>query len=103
MLEAVVTADPKNETAWLWLGAAADDDQHKHDYFLKALEINPRNQLARGLLKPVEARLGAEVSLPAADDETKPTKRTNRNGLIALIMIVLLILVIVLIAIRMFR
>jgi tetratricopeptide (TPR) repeat protein len=95
ILEAVVAADPRNETAWLWLGASADDDQRKLECFQKALAINPRNKLARDLLKPVETRLGVEAVIqPVTEAAHKAASASSRNLWIILGFIVLIVIVV---------
>jgi tetratricopeptide (TPR) repeat protein len=50
MLKEVVTKDPKNENAWLWLATCFDKPENKIRSLQKVLEINPNNQKARQAL-----------------------------------------------------
>jgi hypothetical protein len=92
-LQQVVHADPKNETAWLWLSGLVTTIQQKQTCLEQVLRINPGNVHAReGLtkLKPppqlqadvFEARLAAVTSgnAPATLDKelselTKPSDK----------------------------
>jgi tetratricopeptide (TPR) repeat protein len=72
ILETLVEADPKNETAWLWLAAITRDREMKLGYLDKALAANPQSKPARKMLAGLGVRVeasgavarGAGVSLP---------------------------------------
>jgi tetratricopeptide (TPR) repeat protein len=51
ILRELVTKDPKNENAWLWLAASFDKPENKIHCLRKVLEINPDNQKAAQALK----------------------------------------------------
>ncbi len=60
VLKAIVTIDPKNENAWLWLAACFNEPENKIGSLQKVLEINPNNQKAKqalGRLTPTEPSL----------------------------------------------
>jgi tetratricopeptide (TPR) repeat protein len=50
ILKEIVTKDPKNENAWLWLAACFDKPENKIRSLQKVLEINPNNQKAKQAL-----------------------------------------------------
>jgi tetratricopeptide (TPR) repeat protein len=50
ILKEIVTKDPKNESAWLWLAASLDKTENKIRSLQKVLEINPNNQKAKQAL-----------------------------------------------------
>jgi hypothetical protein len=50
----IVTEEPKNETAWLWLAASVEEVQQKRYCLRKALAINPSNQNIRKVLEQLE-------------------------------------------------
>lgn len=50
LLIGVLKADPKNETAWLWLSTVVDDPQKRKDCLRTVLQINPHNEAARKTL-----------------------------------------------------
>jgi tetratricopeptide (TPR) repeat protein len=61
ILKEIVTKDPKNENAWLWLAASFDKPENKIRSLQKVLEINPNNQKAKQALDklaPIEPALG---------------------------------------------
>jgi len=72
ILETLVEADPKNETAWLWLAAITRDREMKLGYLDKALAANPHSKAGRKMLAEMGVRVeasgavarGAGVSLP---------------------------------------
>ncbi|MDW8325325.1 MAG: YIP1 family protein [Anaerolineales bacterium] len=72
ILETLVEADPKNESAWLWLAAITRDREMKLGYLDKALAANPRSKLGRKMLAEMGVRVeaggavarGAGVPLP---------------------------------------
>ncbi len=72
ILETLVEADPKNETAWLWLAAITRDREMKLGYLDKALAANPQSKAGRKMLAEMGVRVeadgavarGAGVSLP---------------------------------------
>jgi len=46
-LAEVIKANPRNETAWLWMAMVLDDTQKKKKCFQRVLQINPNNELAK--------------------------------------------------------
>ena len=50
ILKEIVTEDPKNENAWLWLAACFDKRENKVRSLQKVLKINPNNQKAKQAL-----------------------------------------------------
>src|SRR5512135_1946315 len=70
MLNLVIIAEPRNETAWLWLSAVANDDAEREEFLRQVVAINPQHPTAApGLQKLVEqrrAKLSAQVAALAA-------------------------------------
>ncbi len=65
LLAQVVSQDPHDETAWLWLAACLDDIDKKRYCLQKAIELNPANDAARQDL----AHLADMPAVPAATQE----------------------------------
>jgi len=66
LLAEVVTADPKNEMAWLWLTSVAPAEKRRY-CLEKVLSINPNNEQARQLLerlRALESQTQAQPSVP---------------------------------------
>ncbi len=56
LLEAVIAADERNETAWLWLSGAVETAEERQICLENVLAINPENALAqKGLAKLAQA------------------------------------------------
>lgn len=105
----IVTEDPRNEAAWLWLAACLDDPQRQRYCLKQVLNINPHNQRARkaltqlptqtekrsasiphtgtALVSDAPERTGDQYirSEPA---DSAPTRR-NRTGLVVLLLVLL--------------
>ena len=47
LLAAILRKDPRNATAWVWLGKAVDDVEKRRECFSRALQIDPGNDEAR--------------------------------------------------------
>jgi Flp pilus assembly protein TadD len=94
-LEEVVALDPRNEMAWMWLGAAVDDDVRKREYYQQALAINPRSKMARDYLKAVESRLGSAPAVATAAEAEAPPRGPSLIwlALIAVIVVILGIII----------
>lgn len=64
LLAQVIKAEPKNETAWLWMTTVTDDPEKKRYCLKTVLQINPNNQMAqKGLasLKPPQSLESVDV------------------------------------------
>lgn len=59
ILEALVEADPKNESAWLWLAVITRNREMKLGYLDKALAANPKSKLGRKMLAEMGVRVEA--------------------------------------------
>src|SRR5437763_747295 len=68
LLTEAIRRDPRDETAWLWLGAALDDPEKRKQAFQRVLQINPNNEKARAALE----RLGGGAPRPAASGGATP-------------------------------
>jgi uncharacterized protein YjbI with pentapeptide repeats len=52
LLAEILKAEPRNETAWLWMSSLVDNDEQRRYCLEQVLTINPNNQLAKkGLAK----------------------------------------------------
>jgi len=52
LLAEILKAEPRNETAWLWMSSIVANDEQRHYCLKQVLTINPNNQLAKkGLVK----------------------------------------------------
>lgn len=60
VLEALGEADPKNESAWLWLAAITRNREMKLSYLDKALAANPKSKLGRKMLAEMGVRVEAD-------------------------------------------
>jgi predicted RNA-binding Zn-ribbon protein involved in translation (DUF1610 family) len=47
LLVDLLRADPKNETAWMWLSSVVDDDRQRKDCLERVLALDPANEAAR--------------------------------------------------------
>jgi tetratricopeptide (TPR) repeat protein len=85
ILKEVVTKDPKNENAWLWLAASLDKPENKIRSLQKVLEINPNNQKAKQALDkltPTEPSLSDIVpSSPARSVKLQKTSKPQMEFL----------------------
>lgn len=74
LLEAVLEADGRNETAWLWLSGAVDTAEERQICLENVLAINPDNTLAtKGLIKL------AQTAKPESPVETSKTQIVTRH------------------------
>lgn len=64
LLRQVVTAEPNNELAWMWLASAVDTLRERRECLEKALEINPGNTRAKEALLRL-GDLGRDQPSPA--------------------------------------
>jgi preprotein translocase subunit Sss1 len=92
ILKEIVTKDPKNENAWLWLAACFDKRENKIRSLQKVLEINPNNQKAKQALDKLTPTEPSLVDIvPNASQKsatllktTKPQMEFLKNFLINL-------------------
>jgi hypothetical protein len=79
ILKGIVTKDPRNENAWLWLASCFDKPENKIRSLQKVLEINPNNQKAKqalGKLTPTEPSLADIV--PNTSPKSAVLQKTTR-------------------------
>jgi hypothetical protein len=71
LLADVIRSDPRNETAWLWMSAVIDSDEHRRDCLKRVLAINPNNETARrgleALKQSAEPPRAEKQLMPSAD------------------------------------
>ncbi len=72
LLAQVLRADPRSETAWLWMSQIVDGDAQRLDCLRRILAINPNNATARKGIELLEARLRASLSAGRAEAQTTP-------------------------------
>jgi tetratricopeptide (TPR) repeat protein len=60
LLTEALKRDPRNEQAWLYMGAALDDPDKRRQAFQRVLQINPNNERAKAALN----RLGGTTTPP---------------------------------------
>ena len=97
MLLEVVRANPRNETAWLWLSAIVRDPSRERDCLERVLKINPNNELARQHLTrlgpletplvrsaPAPSQVSTPPSQPARVSEKIKKRRPIRSCLLVL-------------------
>lgn len=69
LLRQVVTSNPNNEVAWMWLASVAESLQERRSCLERALRINPNNTRAQEALRQLDAvspRPSRAASAPAA-------------------------------------
>jgi tetratricopeptide (TPR) repeat protein len=71
ILKEIVTKDPKNENAWLWLASCFDKPENKIRCLQKVLKINPNNQRAKQALDRLT------LSEPSLDDLVPNTSQKS--------------------------
>jgi len=64
LLAEILAREPDNETAWLWMAGAVDDDERRCYCLSRVLQFNPDHALAREAL--------AQLSPPPAPGGTSP-------------------------------
>ncbi|MBI5667725.1 MAG: PD40 domain-containing protein [Chloroflexi bacterium] len=101
ILRQVVTANPDNEVAWMWLASVADSLQERRACLERALRINPNNSRAQEALRQLETvapRPGGRA--PAARQPRPVTAERRFNPLYLVVggLVVLAIIAAVLIS-----
>lgn len=71
LLAEILKADPKNETAWLWMSSILDEEEQKRHCLEQVLKINPNNQLAQKGLAKLQPQ--PEPIEPARKPDQNPT------------------------------
>lgn len=76
LLMQVLRANPRSETAWLWLSVVVADPSRKKDCLERVLRINPHNEAAKQRMRALVAEHGLPMSgLQHATSETFPGSR----------------------------
>ena len=60
----IVSLDPSNEAAWLWLAGLSENPRASLAYLSRVLEINPQNERAKAGLRWARHRLPARIAAP---------------------------------------
>ncbi len=62
LLIQILNANPKHETAWMWMSTTVDDPELRRECLEKVLEINPKNEAAHKYLYKLQTSQGPIVS-----------------------------------------
>lgn len=85
LLTQALRLEPENDVAWTWLSRTISDPEKKKQCLERALEFNPANEQARGLLQRVNQGLStttstfAAVASPTASQSTARVRSTGEN------------------------
>ena len=71
LLAQVLRADPRGETAWLWMSQIVETDAQRLDCMRRILAINPNNATARRGVELLEARMSADVRGDLGGDSSR--------------------------------
>jgi Tol biopolymer transport system component len=72
LLAQVLRADPRSETAWLWMSQIVETDAQRLDCLRRMLAINPNNATARKGIELLEARMRTAGGEPGRQPEPPP-------------------------------
>lgn len=90
LLLQVIQANPRHETAWLWLSALVGDPKRERECLQRVLAINPQNAVARRHLDLLDQQAAPVVPPAAAAGDTlvqpspSATPKRKRTVVIAL-------------------
>lgn len=102
LLQQVISADPRNEVAWMWMASAVESVSERRACLERALEINPNNQRAQEALRRLElveaANRNKDVQRSAEDAklaqrDALPEARGGINFYLVLAAVVLVVIV----------
>lgn len=96
ILRQVVTSNPDNEVAWMWLASVAESLQERRACLERALRINPRNSRAQEALRQLDAVAPRPGARPQPARRMEEPRRTNPMYLIVGGLVVLAIIAAVL-------
>lgn len=101
LLRQVVSADPRSESAWMWLASVVDSLAERRACLQNALKLNPNNQRAREALNRLDAAAAGRPLPPARRAPPQPAAREQAGGfrlvIAALLVVSVLALVIFLV------
>ena len=84
LLTEALRRDPRNETAWLYMGASLDDPQKRREAFQRVLQINPANDKAKAALERLNAgrQTGttSQVGKTSTGSSAKTSTGTNASA-----------------------
>lgn len=89
ILEAIVTADPERELAWMWLATVSTDRAERIRFLQRVLTINPQNETARAAYTRLTGGPPEPPPLPPAE----PAPRGFRPAGLLIVMAVIAIAV----------
>ena len=81
LLRQVVSADPRSESAWMWLASVVDSLAERRACLQNALKLNPNNQRAREALNRLDAAAAGRPAPPARRAPPQPAAREQAGGL----------------------
>jgi hypothetical protein len=91
-LERIVEADPRQETAWLWLATIATQRQERINFLERALAINPRNHTAQEAYAQLTGQVFTPSALVSSAGSPSDIAGFVRFGLIFVTLAVLLVM-----------
>jgi tetratricopeptide (TPR) repeat protein len=82
LLQQVLSADPNNEVAWMWMASAVTSPAERRVCLERALQINPNNARAQEALRRLEAVPAANPreSYDLRETEARRARRLERDG-----------------------
>jgi hypothetical protein len=82
LLQQVLSADPKNEVAWMWMASAVVSPAERRVCLERAIQINPNNGRAREALRRLEAtpEENPSASFSLNETEARRARRLEREG-----------------------
>jgi hypothetical protein len=83
LLAQVLYAEPQNVQAWLWMSSAAETDKQRRECLLRALAIDPENQVARAGLAQLEESSPTEDQPATAGLDPTLRRKAERNIMLA--------------------
>jgi type VI secretion system protein VasI len=101
LLAQVLRADPRNESAWLWLAYAVDDTGQKRECLERVLAISPSNEWAREQLESIQrsprpsmnpAHVSKSRRLPSQQRRKKQGNKRRRWPIVVLSVSVVVVL-----------
>lgn len=82
LLQQVLSADPNNEVAWMWMASAVSTPNERRVCLERALQINPNNARAREALRRLDTTADADPrsNIDLRETEARRARRIERQG-----------------------
>ncbi|MGQ9889795.1 MAG: hypothetical protein ACUVSX_15110 [Aggregatilineales bacterium] len=103
LLRQVLSADPRSESAWLWLASVVDSLAERRACLQNVLKLNPNNQRAREALSRLDAAVAGRPAPPARRTPPQPAAREQAGGfspVIAALLVVAVLALVVFLAVN---